>query len=172
VEDSGRSIIILKELQNIGVKISIDDFGTGYSSLSYLRKLPIDILKIDRSFLIKVHESEEDERIIAAILAMAFSLGLDVVTEGVECVEQVQILKTNNCQEAQGYYFARPMPADELLKRYRTTGVCLEDVRIHPADGSNTSCCMRAHGPVIPCGYGPSLFCRSTPDRTPVSPGT
>ena len=172
VEDSGRSIIILKELQNIGVKISIDDFGTGYSSLSYLRKLPIDILKIDRSFLIKVHESEEDERIIAAILAMAFSLGLDVVTEGVECVEQVQILKTHNCQEAQGYYFARPMPADELLKRYRTTGVCLEDVRIHPADGSNTSCCMRAHGPVIPCGYGPSLFCRSTPDRTPVSPGT
>ena len=172
VEDSGRSIIILKELQNIGVKISIDDFGTGYSSLSYLRKLPIDILKIDRSFLINVHESEEDERIIAAILAMALSLGLEVVTEGVECVEQVQILKNHNCQEAQGYYFARPMPADELLQRFMTTQIRLEDVRIQSAGSAKSSCCMLAHGPVIPCGDGPSLFCRSTPDHTPASPGT
>jgi diguanylate cyclase (GGDEF)-like protein len=172
VEDSGRSINILKELQNIGVKISIDDFGTGYSSLSYLRKLPVDILKIDRSFLINVHESEEDERIIAAILAMALSLGLEVVTEGVECVEQEQILKTHNCQEAQGYYFARPMPADALLQRFMTTRIRLEDVRIQSADSAKSSCFMLEHGAVIPCGQGPSLYCRSTPGHTPASRGT
>jgi diguanylate cyclase len=127
VEDSGRSVSLLKELQNIGVKISIDDFGTGYSSLSYLRNLPIDILKIDRSFMINAHESEEDRRIIAAICAMALSLGLEVVTEGVENVEQEQILKDNRCQEAQGYYYDRPMPADELSQRFMTSQILLEE---------------------------------------------
>lgn len=135
VEDSGRSISLLKELQNIGVKISIDDFGTGYSSLSYLRTLPIDILKIDRSFMINAHESEEDRRIIAAICAMALSLGLEVVTEGVENVEQEQILKDHYCNEAQGYYYDRPMPADELSQRFMTSQILLEefDCNLPPA---------------------------------------
>jgi EAL domain-containing protein (putative c-di-GMP-specific phosphodiesterase class I) len=164
VEDSGRSIGILKELQSIGVKISIDDFGTGYSSLSYLRTLPIDILKIDRSFLLHVHESKEDEQIFAAIIAMSLSLGLEVVTEGVECAEQEQILKKHNCQEAQGYYFAHPMPADELLQRFMTTQVPLEDVRLQPADSAKPFSCMLADGPAIRCGQGPNLFCRSKLD--------
>ena len=158
VEDSGRSVIILKDLRNIGVKISIDDFGTGFSSLSYLRHLPIDILKIDRSFLLHVHESEEDERIFAAIIAMSLSLGLEVVTEGVECVEQEQILKKHNCREAQGFYFARPMPADELIQLFRTTKVRLEDVRLQSADSAKSSCCMLAPGPVLPCGKKSNLF--------------
>lgn len=128
VEDSGHSVRLLKELQSIGVKISIDDFGTGYSSLSYLRTLPIDILKIDRSFMINAHESEEDRRIIAAICAMALSLELEVVTEGVECVEQEQILIDHCCHEAQGYYYDRPMSADELSQRFKTSKILLEEV--------------------------------------------
>jgi len=128
VEDSGHSVRLLKELQSIGVKISIDDFGTGYSSLSYLRTLPIDILKIDRSFMINAHESEEDRRIIAAICAMALSLELEVVTEGVECVEQEQILIDHCCHEAQGYYYDRPMAADELSQRFKTSKILLEEV--------------------------------------------
>ncbi len=128
VEDSGQSVSLLKELQNIGVKISIDDFGTGYSSFSYLRNLPIDILKIDRSFMINAHESEEDRRIIAAICAMGLCLDLEVVTEGVECAEQEQIIKDNCCHEAQGYYYDRHMPADELSQRFMTSQILLEEV--------------------------------------------
>lgn len=128
VEDSGQSINLLKELQSMGVKISIDDFGTGYSSLSYLRTLPIDTLKIDRSFMINAHVSEDDRRIIAAICAMALSLGLEVVTEGVECVEQEQILLDHCCHEAQGYYYDRPMAADELSQRFLSSQILLEEM--------------------------------------------
>jgi diguanylate cyclase (GGDEF)-like protein len=128
IEDSGRSISILKELQEIGVKISIDDFGTGYSSLSYLRSLPVDILKIDRSFMVNIQESVHDQRIITAIFAMALGLGLEVVTEGIESVEQEQILKEHCCQEVQGYYYARPMPSAELLLFYKTKQILLEKV--------------------------------------------
>jgi diguanylate cyclase (GGDEF)-like protein len=162
VEDSGRSISILKELQKIGVKISVDDFGTGYSSLSYLRNLPIDILKIDRSFLLHVHESVEDEHIIAAIIAMSLSLGLEVVTEGVECVEQAQILKKHNCQEAQGYFFAHPMPAEELFHCFMTTQILLEKVRFQSGDSEKSTCCMLAQCTAICCGEGPNLFHRAT----------
>ena len=163
VENLGRSISILRELQDIGIRISIDDFGTGYSSLSYLRTLPIDILKIDRSFVLNIHESEEDEQIFAAIIAMSQSLGLDVVTEGIECVEQAQVLKKHNCLEAQGYFFARPMQADKLLQLFTATHIRLDDVRIHTTDIVKNHCCMLAPGPVIPCGQGPALFCRLTP---------
>jgi EAL domain-containing protein (putative c-di-GMP-specific phosphodiesterase class I) len=157
VENSGRSIIILKKLQDYGIRISIDDFGTGYSSLSYLRTLPIDILKIDRSFLLHVQESEEDCQILAAIIAMSQSLGLEVVTEGVELAEQEQILKRYNCPEAQGYYFARPMPADDLLHRFMTARIPLEDLRLQSA-GNNTSFCSAAR-----CGQSPNLSCRKIP---------
>ena len=132
MEDIGRSITVLKELRNFGVKISIDDFGTGYSSLSYLHTLPVDILKIDRSFLWQVHESKEDEQIFAAIMAISLSLGLEVVTEGVENIEHEQILKNYNCHEAQGFYYARPLPAAELLQRYLTSKVCLENINSIP----------------------------------------
>jgi diguanylate cyclase len=132
MEDVGRSITVLKELRNIGVKISIDDFGTGYSSLSYLNALPVDILKIDRSFLWQVHESKEDEQIFAAIMSISLSLGLEVVTEGVENIEHEQILKKYGCHEAQGYYYARPLPAAELQQTYLTTKVSLEEMNIVP----------------------------------------
>ncbi len=132
MEDMSHSITVLKELRNYGVKISIDDFGTGYSSLSYLHILPVDILKIDRSFLWQVHESKEDEQIFAAIIAISLSLGLEVVTEGVENIEHEQILKKYSCHEAQGFYYARPLPAVELLQRYLVTNVCLEGVNVIP----------------------------------------
>lgn len=166
VDNLGRSIGILKDLQEIGIKISIDDFGTGYSSLSYLRTLPVDILKIDRSFLVNVHQSEADGQILAAIIAMSRSLGLEVVAEGVECAEQEQILKDHNCQEAQGYYFARPMPADKLLERFRTGQVRLEDIREQSSDCTTSSCCLYSADTTIRCGQGPKLFCRTIPDRS------
>ena len=162
VDKAGPAIRILKKLQASGIKISIDDFGTGYSSLSYLRSLPVDTLKIDRSFLIHAHESAEDRQILAAIIAMAHSLGLEVVTEGVELAEQEQILKDHNCQEAQGYYFARPMPADKLLSCFETSQIRLEDAHLLPVDSTTCSCCMLADGPVVPCGNWPTL-CRSLP---------
>ena len=136
MEDMGHSISVLKELRNIGVKISIDDFGTGYSSLSYLHTLPVDILKIDRSFLWQVHESREDEQIFAAIIAISLNLGLEVVTEGVENIEHEQVLKKYGCHEAQGFYYARPLPATELLQRYLATKVCLEEMDIIPESES------------------------------------
>ena len=159
MEDMGRSITVLKELRNIGVKISIDDFGTGYSSLSYLHALPIDILKIDRSFLWQVHESKEDEQIFAAIVAISLSLGLEVVTEGVENIEHEQILKKYSCHEAQGYFYARPLPAADLFQRFMTTKMGLNDVRLQSFENSKPCCCMLANGPASRCGDGPKLLC-------------
>jgi hypothetical protein len=147
----GRSIAILKELQNIGVKISIDDFGTGYSSLSYLRTLPVDIVKIDRSFLLNVDESEKDEQILAAIIAMSLSLGLEVVAEGVEFGKQGVILKKHYCQEAQGYYFASPMPADEFIRHYMALKPALERFCHEPVSCTKTFCCLLNEGAVAIC---------------------
>lgn len=107
----------------LGVKVSIDDFGTGFSSLSYLRTLPVDILKIDRSFLLHAHESLEDEQFLAAIVAMSLSLGFEVVAEGVECIEQDLLLKKLNCNEAQGFFYDHPMTANELMQKFITTQV-------------------------------------------------
>lgn len=114
MNDMSQSVAILHKLQRTGIKISIDDFGTGYSSLSSLRVLPVDILKVDRSFVMNSHESEEDAQILSAIIAMAHSLHLGVVAEGVETAGHVALLQRQDCREAQGYYFARPMPAQEL----------------------------------------------------------
>jgi len=115
MRDMEKSIALLQELRQIGVKISLDDFGTGYSSLSTLRNLPIDILKIDRSFLIRVHESDNDAKFLAAIISMADTLQIGVVAEGIECAEQEQVLKKFGCSEGQGYFYARPMPVSALV---------------------------------------------------------
>lgn len=143
VDNAGPAIGILKKLQASGIKICIDDFGTGYSSLSYLRTLPVDTLKIDRSFLMHAHESAEDQQILAAIIAMGRSLGLEVVTEGVELAEQEQILKKHNCQEAQGYYYARPMPADKLVTCFDASQKRLEDVCLQAVDSTKCSSSYR-----------------------------
>ena len=98
----------------LGVKISIDDFGTGYSSLSYLKKLPLDILKIDRSFVEDVTQDESNAAIVETIIAMAVHLGFEVIAEGVETQDQLAFLRDNGCQKYQGYYFSRPLAVEQF----------------------------------------------------------
>jgi EAL domain-containing protein (putative c-di-GMP-specific phosphodiesterase class I) len=112
--------IILQALRRTGVQVALDDFGTGYSSLSYLRDFPIDSLKIDQSFVSEVTSAEEDTSIVTAVISMARSLGLRVVAEGVETREQLRFLQAHACDEAQGYYFSRPVPADRFADLLRT----------------------------------------------------
>ncbi|MES0490327.1 MAG: transporter substrate-binding protein [Leptospirales bacterium] len=114
--DPDRAIEILEELKTIGFEISIDDFGTGYSSLSYLRKFPIDTLKIDQSFVRDILEDKNDATIVVTIISMAFSLGLNVVAEGIELEEQKQFLKKHNCHYGQGFLFAKPLNAPDFEK--------------------------------------------------------
>lgn len=104
----------LTHLKNIGVNISIDDFGTGYSSLSYLKKFPIDYLKIDQSFIRDIAKSKDDENIATTILLMGQNLGLSVIAEGVEEKGQLEFLRRHDCNEAQGYLFSKPLPANEI----------------------------------------------------------
>ncbi|MBI2779033.1 MAG: EAL domain-containing protein [Gammaproteobacteria bacterium] len=109
------SIELLRSLKSLGVTLAIDDFGTGYSSLSRLKHLPIDTLKIDRSFVRDIPHDADDVAIANAIIAMAHSLKLKVVAEGVETAEQLAFLRAQQCDIVQGYFFNKPMPADELL---------------------------------------------------------
>ncbi len=104
----------LARLKDIGMKIAVDDFGTGYSSLSYLKKFPIDALKIDRAFVSELDTGSNDRSICAAIIALAQSLGLKVIAEGVETQEQLQHLRFLGCDEIQGFFFAKPMPGDRV----------------------------------------------------------
>jgi diguanylate cyclase (GGDEF)-like protein/PAS domain S-box-containing protein len=111
----------LTYLRERGITLAMDDFGTGYSSLSYLKKLPIDRLKIDRSFVKNIGIDKSDESIIKATLAMCQSLGLVVIAEGVETPEQLSFMKDNNCQIIQGYYYSKPLPADQFMKYLSST---------------------------------------------------
>ncbi len=119
MSDPEESIVILEELSTMGVLVSVDDFGTGYSSMSYLRRLPIDKLKIDRSFISEVASRSEDALIVRAIVSLAHSLKLQVVAEGVESPEQLEYLKTLGCDQYQGYYYSAalsPSQFEELAR--------------------------------------------------------
>jgi len=105
----------LTALSKLGIKLSMDDFGTGYSSLSYLRRYDFDVLKIDKTFIQGIPKNKEDCELINAIIAMAQSLGLKTVAEGVETIEQVELLSTLGCDYLQGYYFSKPVPAKQLI---------------------------------------------------------
>ncbi len=106
--------IALNRIKRLGVSLAIDDFGTGYSSLSYLKSLPFDKIKIDRSFLTDIEKGSDAQAIVLAILAMAGSLKLIVLAEGVETAEQALFLREHGCQEMQGYYFSKPLPLIEI----------------------------------------------------------
>ena len=114
MENAASTMEALKELKSLGVRIAVDDFGTGYSSLAYLKRFPVDFLKIDRSFVERLGRDPEDEGIVIAIVAVARSLGLGVVAEGIETREQLEKLLALGCERGQGYHFARPLPAREL----------------------------------------------------------
>jgi EAL domain-containing protein (putative c-di-GMP-specific phosphodiesterase class I) len=114
-----KSIAILQRLKLHGIRLSIDDFGTGYSSLAYLRRFPIDSLKIDRAFIRDVTTNLDDAAITTAIIGLAHSLKLKVVAEGVETAEQLGFLRDRQCDEIQGYYLSRPLPAQALSELLR-----------------------------------------------------
>lgn len=109
MENPEESIRLLQSIRQMGVSIAIDDFGTGYSSLAYLKRLPIDYLKIDRSFVADIEHDLNDRAIAFGTIALAHSLGLEVIAEGVETADQLELLRTNGCDEIQGYYFSQPL---------------------------------------------------------------
>jgi EAL domain-containing protein (putative c-di-GMP-specific phosphodiesterase class I) len=104
----------LQALRALGLELSLDDFGTGYSSLSYLHRFPLDVLKIDRSFVSRMDTEEESKAIIQTIITLAHQLGLDVVAEGVESAEQLRHLRALECEYGQGYFVSRPLDAETI----------------------------------------------------------
>lgn len=108
------TLVLLRQIRALGVSLSIDDFGTGYSSLAYLKRLPLNTLKIDRSFILDIPKATADMEIVQAIIVMAHTLHLQVVTEGVESLEQYEFLERSGCDFIQGYLLSRPVPLDEL----------------------------------------------------------
>ena len=129
MRDADATVGVIDQLQALGVRVSIDDFGTGYSSLAYLKRFPVDSVKIDRSFVDGLPDDPGDRAIVTAVVSLAHALGLDVVAEGVETPEQLAELVALGCDQAQGYYFAKPLPVADLgallieTRRWAPSGV-------------------------------------------------
>ncbi|CAK8718043.1 hypothetical protein KKHLCK_07205 [Candidatus Electrothrix laxa] len=124
MEDPDEAAQLLKDIRELGVRIAIDDFGTGYSSLAYLKKFPVNTLKIDQAFITDIVRDSNDETIVASVLSMAESLNLKVVAEGVETKGQLELLRKMGCEEVQGYYFSKPLPADGVAELLKGTPPC------------------------------------------------
>lgn len=116
IENIQQAINTMNQLHELGITLSLDDFGTGYSSLNYLKRLPIDILKIDKSFVRELTVGSDDAAIVKAIISLAHNLQLSVIAEGVETQTQLDYLQRNGCDEIQGYYISRPIPAEALAR--------------------------------------------------------
>ena len=118
-----QNVRMLQALRSLGLSISIDDFGTGYSSLAYLKRFPLNTLKIDRSFIQDIDTNEDDREITKAIIAMGQNLKLKVLAEGVENLEQLEILKQSGCDYIQGFYFSKALPANEIQAFLKTNSM-------------------------------------------------
>jgi EAL domain-containing protein (putative c-di-GMP-specific phosphodiesterase class I) len=127
VESAENAVTIMQRLKALGVTLSIDDFGTGYSSLNYLKRFPIDCLKIDSSFVHDLHTSAKDAAIVEAISALAKSLGIGLVAEGVEETRQADFLRARYCTELQGFLFSRPLAAEEIVDAVRKLAPASEE---------------------------------------------
>ncbi len=127
MREVNEALHILDSLKNLGLSIAVDDFGTGYSSLNYLKQFPIDVLKIDRTFVDGLPSGEQDAQIARAIIAMAHSLNLAVIAEGVETHEQLDFLREHGCDEVQGYLFGRPMPANRFEAQFSNDALFMFD---------------------------------------------
>ena len=117
MRETKRSVRILKELKQLGIRISIDDFGTGYSSFNYIRQLPLDKIKIDRAFIKDIPHDNNSITIVRTILGMAKEMNFDVVAEGVETQEQVDFLKNEQCHYFQGFYYSKPQQVTEFIEK-------------------------------------------------------
>jgi diguanylate cyclase (GGDEF)-like protein len=133
MHDSAQCITILKEIKKLGIGIAIDDFGTGYSSLSYLKQLPISKLKIDRSFVQDIPQSADDVAIAQAIISLARCMNLTVIAEGVETIEQLCFFKNEDCDGAQGYFFAQPLPVDAITELFSSPALPIRDLACEKA---------------------------------------
>jgi EAL domain-containing protein (putative c-di-GMP-specific phosphodiesterase class I) len=123
MEDTDAVRSCLQALKLIGVRLAIDDFGTGYSCLSYLRRFPIDVLKIDRSFVAELQTSDDDQAICGAIISIAQRLGLDAVAEGIETEQQLAFLARHGCAFGQGYYFSAPLERNAIREMLVARGI-------------------------------------------------
>jgi EAL domain-containing protein (putative c-di-GMP-specific phosphodiesterase class I) len=119
LEGSPRVLTALARMKAMGITLALDDFGTGYSSLTYLNQYPFDILKIDQSFIQALTGESQDRSLASAIIAMSRTLGMDIIAEGVEHLDQANFLVARGCHKAQGFLYGRPMSADDFLAFYR-----------------------------------------------------
>ena len=149
--DNDDAVTMLHKLRDQGVHLSLDDFGTGYSSLSYLKRFPFDVLKIDRSFVKDVATDPEDKALIEAMIAMAHGLNIKVVGEGAETREQVDFLRSRNCDAVQGYYFSKPIPADQFIDLARNQYLDVTPRRrVYPVSDNNVIRAFSAPGRDVP----------------------
>jgi EAL domain-containing protein (putative c-di-GMP-specific phosphodiesterase class I) len=116
MDENANAAAVLRQLRQMGLQVAIDDFGTGYSSLSYLKRLPVDVLKIDRSFIADMTEDYEARVVVEAIVTLAHTLRKSVVAEGVETADQLDLLRTWQCEMVQGFYFSRPLAPERFVE--------------------------------------------------------
>jgi EAL domain-containing protein (putative c-di-GMP-specific phosphodiesterase class I) len=135
LEDMERATLALDQIRSLGITIAVDDFGTGYSSMTYLRELPVDVLKIDRTFVARATDHGYDSTVIEAVLAIARTLELSVVAEGIETGEQLDYVRSRGCDAAQGFLMARPMPVEDAERVIFATTA--PDVRANASDDAS-----------------------------------
>nr|WP_240364775.1 EAL domain-containing protein [Pseudomonas syringae] len=128
--DPESAVEILRDIKSYGISLSVDDFGTGYSSLAYLKRFPLDALKIDRAFIKDITSNHEDAAITRAVIVLAHELGLNVIAEGVETVDQLELLVTYGCDQMQGYLFSKPVISEEcaaMIKSSRSLDISFSE---------------------------------------------